>query len=92
MLTRYALARGADLSNWSFLTGEKSIVAPIVTQWGVGSVRNDDGSIDHTLITFLVDQGRVMERYTSRAGGDDKLLADIIVLAEARARADVDAP
>ncbi len=86
ILERYALDRGADLSNWSFLTGDREVVAPLVTRWGVGSVRNDDGSIDHTLIKFLVHRGRVMDHYTSRAGQDDDLLADLVLLAEARSR------
>lgn len=87
VLDRYARARGADLSNWSFLTGEKDIVAPLVRRWGVGSVRKDDGSIDHTLVTFLVQNGRVMEHYTPIEGQADALLADLVVLAEARALA-----
>jgi len=87
VLKRYATARGADLSNWSFLTSDKDVVAPLVTRWGVGSVRRDDGSIDHTLITFLVQHGRVMEHYTMLEGQSDALLADIVELAEARARA-----
>ena len=88
VLMRYASARGADLSNWSFLTGDLDVVAPLVTRWGVGSVRKPDGSIDHTLITFLVHRGRVMDRYAMRGGQDQDagLLADIIDLAEARAR------
>ncbi len=70
--------RGADLSNWSFLTGERDPVAAVVTKWGIGSLRQPDGSIDHTLITFLVHEGRVMERYTTRAGRDEALLADVV--------------
>jgi cytochrome oxidase Cu insertion factor (SCO1/SenC/PrrC family) len=93
VLRQYAAARGADLSNWSFLTGEREVVAPLVTRWGVGSLRKEDGSIDHTLITFLVHEGRVMERYTTREGRDEALLADVVVLAEARrAKREVDAP
>lgn len=85
-LKAYAEARGADLAGWSFLTGPVDTVAGIVRSWGVGSVRNADGGIDHTLITFLVEQGRVMQRYTARGTGDDALLADLTSLAEGRAR------
>lgn len=81
VLRAYADARGADLANWSFLTGEREPVAALVTKWGIGSVRKPDGSIDHTLITFLVHDGRVMERYTPDARQGEKLLADVSALA-----------
>ena len=82
VLERYASARGVDFSNWSFLTGPSDEVAGVVREWGVGSLRKDDGSIDHTLLTFLVHKGRVYERYTPRDAGDDKILAGILDLVE----------
>ena len=81
VLERYALERGADLSNWSFLTGPTEVVSEVVRRWGVGSVRNEDGSVDHTLLTFLVQGGRVMERYTPLEAGDEKILAGVLDLA-----------
>lgn len=84
-LKAYAESRGADLETWFFLSGPEEYVAPLVRSWGVGSVRKEDGSIDHTLVTFLVEQGRVMQRYTARASGDDDLLADLLALAQAGA-------
>ncbi len=81
VLERYATERGADLAHWSFLTGPADVIAPLVRRFGVGSVRKPDGSIDHSLITFLVHRGRVMERYTMEAGRDEALLADIVALA-----------
>jgi len=81
VLKAYAEARGADLSNWSFLTGDREPVAALVTKWGIGSVRQPDGSIDHTLITFLVQDGRVMNRYTPGEGQGESLLADATTLA-----------
>jgi len=82
VLEAYALARGADLSNWSFLTGEKAAMAALVLEWGIGSVRQEDGTIDHTLITFLVREGRVLSRYTMAEAQDERLLQDLIVLAQ----------
>jgi len=80
-LERYATARGVDLSNWSFLTGPTEEVADVVRRWGVGSVRREDGTIDHTLIRFLVQDGRVVERYWTSDGRDEGLLADMTALA-----------
>jgi protein SCO1/2 len=84
-LMRYAQERGADLTSWSFLTGATEEVADVVRRWGVGSLRREDGGIDHTLVTFLVHGGRVMERYSTRDGRDEAILADVVAMAEARA-------
>ncbi len=63
-LRAYAEARGADLAHWSFLTGPPEAVAAVVAAYGVGSLRRDDGSIDHIVATFVVDeQGRIAERF-----------------------------
>jgi len=85
VLERYALERGADLSNWSFLTGPIRVVSEIVRRWGVGSVRKEDGSIDHTLLAFLVQGGRVIERYTPADAGTEKVLAGVLDLAARQA-------
>lgn len=79
-LERYAKAHGADLSNWSFLTGPTETLAALTKAYGVGSLRKEDGTIDHTLITFLVHDGRLLDRYLPRPGEEDRLLADIEAL------------
>lgn len=80
-LRAYGEARGVDFANWSFLTGEREALAGIVRAWGIGSVRKEDGSIDHTLLTFLVRDGRIYDRYPMKPGADDALLADLVALA-----------
>lgn len=80
-LERYAKARGADLANWSFLSGPSETLAELARAYGVGSLRKQDGSIDHTLVTFLVHRGRVLERYLPQPGADERLLADLAALA-----------
>jgi len=82
-LERYARARGADLAHWSFLTGPEETLAGLARAYGVGSLRKGDGTIDHTLVTFLVHDGRLLERYWPRPGEDDRLLADVVALASA---------
>lgn len=63
-LRAYAEARGADLERWSFLTGDPEEVASVVRGFGVGSVRREDGTIDHLVATFIVDgQGRIAEHF-----------------------------
>lgn len=80
-LARYAKERGADVSNWSFLTGPSETLAKLARAYGVGSLRKADGTIDHTLITFLVHDGRLLERYPPKPGEEDRLLADVIAVA-----------
>jgi protein SCO1 len=82
-LERYAKAHGADLSGWSFLTGPSEQLAALTRAYGVGSLRRDDGTIDHTLVTFLVKDGRLYERYRPQPGEEERLLADLIALASA---------
>lgn len=82
-LERYATARGADLSSWSFLTGPPETLASLARAYGVGSLRKENGTIDHTLVTFLVHEGRLLERYLPKPGEEDRLLADLVALAQA---------
>lgn len=64
VLRDYAERRGADLSTWSFLTGPPERVAEVVAAYHVGTLRQADGEIDHTVATFLIDpEGRIAERY-----------------------------
>jgi len=64
VLAHYAKERGADLSDWSFLTGPEAEVAEVVKAYGVGTLRAPDGSIDHVVATFLIDgQGRIARRW-----------------------------
>ncbi len=86
-LERYATERGAELSNWSFLTGPSETLAELARAYGVGSLRKEDGTIDHTLVTFLVHEGRLLDRYLPKPGRDDQLFADVVALASAPAKA-----
>jgi protein SCO1/2 len=87
VLMDYALERGADFSNWSFLTGPTDVVAEVVRSWGIGTLRQPNGTIDHTLVRFLVQNGRVMQRYWTSDGTDETILRDLIALAELRGAA-----
>lgn len=63
-MKQYALARGADLADWSFVTGPKDDVERVVKAYGVGTIRKPDGNIEHVVATFLVDgEGRIARRY-----------------------------
>ena len=83
----YARARGADLANWSFLTGPPAEVADVVKRFGVGTLRAADGQIDHVVATFLVDpQGRIVQRWLGLENGAEERRAEIAALAAPRRR------
>ncbi len=77
-LREYAATHGADTANWSFLTGPPATVAEVVERYGVGTLREPDGNIQHLLITFLVDErGRVAKRYVGSDHAPEDVLADL---------------
>jgi protein SCO1/2 len=82
-LRAYAKKRGADLSNWSFLTGPPDEVDAVVKAYGVGSARQADGTIAHLVVTFLIDgEGRIAHRYIGLEEVDPAVLrADLEALA-----------
>jgi protein SCO1/2 len=83
VLREYAHKRGADLANWSFLTGEPGDVDEVLKRYGVGRVRTPDGQIEHIVVTFLIDaDGQIARRYVGLDGHDPKeVLRDIAKLA-----------
>lgn len=83
VLREYARKRGADLANWSFLTGEPDVVDAVIESYGVGSAKAPDGQIEHVVATFLIDpNGRIARRYIGLEGHDPaELLRDIERLA-----------
>jgi protein SCO1/2 len=83
-LRKYASERGAELANWSFLTGPEADVAEVVRRFGVGTLRAPDGNIDHALATFLVDgTGRIETRWLGLEHEVDELRAQVAKLAAA---------
>ena len=83
-LRAYGETRGADLEHWTFVTGEPAVVAGVLEDYYVGTVRQDDGSLEHIVITYLIDpMGRIAERYIGLDVSDHQILDDLErVLAE----------
>jgi protein SCO1/2 len=81
-LEAYARARGADLSDWSFLTGPPDEVESVVKAWGAGGTRSPDGQIEHVVVTFLVDgHGRIVKRYVGGGHAPQEIVADMQAVA-----------
>jgi len=60
VLKAYAERFGADLSNWSFLTGDISALAPVWKSFGVKVKRKGRGLVDHTPLTAIVDRRGIL--------------------------------
>lgn len=78
VLRAYARARGADLADWSFLTGPADAVAKVVRDYGIGAIRGEDGEIQHLVATFLIDpEGRIARRYIGNEHDAAELVRDL---------------
>ena len=77
-LRAYAHAQGADLSSWSFLTGKPEEVAAVLGAYHVGTVRMPDKTLNHTIVTYLIDrEGFIRKTYVGLEVPPDRLLADL---------------
>jgi protein SCO1/2 len=74
-LRAYAEARGVDLSSWSFLTGESGAVDEVIRSYGVGKVLTEEGEIEHTVATFVIDpQGQIVHRFLGLDHSPDEIV------------------
>jgi protein SCO1/2 len=63
VLRAYALKRGADLSDWSFLTGPSADVEAVLKAYGVGVIRKAGEEPAHLVASFVIDpEGRIAHR------------------------------
>lgn len=86
VLAEYARGRGADLADWSFLTGPPAEVADVVKRFGVGTLRGADGQIDHVVATFVIDpEGRIVRRWLGLENGAEERRGELAALVAAPA-------
>ena len=86
-LRRFAGIRNLDLSNWTFLTGDKSVTDAVIKKVGVLAVPNDstvfkDGRkiyyYVHTDRIQLIDtEGKIRKNYKGSTIDVDEIVADI---------------
>src|SRR5262245_35093779 len=81
VLTAYAKRYGADLSDWSVLTGDESALRSVWKAFGVGVRRKARGLIDHTPLTAIVDRrGMLRVAYIGPSPDVNSVLADVRTL------------
>jgi protein SCO1/2 len=75
-LRAYALARGADLSNWWFLTGPKPAVEAALRGFAIGVDARAGAELLHTTASFVLDPaGRIARRLTGIEHSPEELEA-----------------
>lgn len=81
VLRAYALAHGAELRGWSFLTGPHEAVQAAVRGYGSYARRRRAGGVDHLTLTSLVDRrGGLRVQYLGTRFRDDEMLRDLHTL------------
>ncbi len=81
VLTAYAKRYGAEFDNWSFLTGNPIALKQIWQNFGVGVERKGRGLIDHTPLTAVVDQKKLIRfAYIGPSPDPRAVLADVRAL------------
>jgi protein SCO1/2 len=58
VLQKYAEQFHADQSGWYFLRGDTAAVAQVTKAFGIGVLKQPDGSYLHTMRTFVLDKER----------------------------------
>jgi protein SCO1/2 len=80
VLKAHARTLHADLSRWTFLTGDRDDIDRFAARFGVSVARalNDARDITHNLRTAIIDgQGRLVKVYTGNDWTPDQVLADL---------------
>jgi protein SCO1/2 len=83
VLKQHAKTLNADLTRWTFLTGDRDDVDQFAARFGVsvGRALNDARDITHNLRTAIVDaDGKLVKVYTGNDWTPDQVLADLKTL------------
>lgn len=82
VLKDFALKMGADLKNWSFVTGSRLDIDMLSAQMMVFDPRKKaPRPADHSALIWLIDgEGRVMQRYSSDLLDSKRLMHEITQL------------
>jgi len=73
-----ALAHGADLSHFAFLTGELAAVEDVLRRYAIYRKADDKGSVDHAFLTSIVDRDGVLRvQYMGTRFDPKEFIADL---------------
>jgi protein SCO1/2 len=80
VLKKHAQQLGADLTRWTFFTGERDDIDRFASRFGVTIARDqsDPKNITHNLRTMIIDaDGKLVKTYTGNEWTPDQILADL---------------
>lgn len=81
VLKQYAQLFGSKPEGWAFLTGPSEAIRDVAHRYGVFFSRNQDGSIDHTQLTTLIDvDGQMRVQYLGARFDPDEFRRDLMSL------------
>jgi len=83
VLKDYAQFWGAKPEGWSFLTGSPEAVRDVTRRYGVFFAKKEDGSVDHTQLTTLVDvDGQMRVQYLGARFDPEEFRRDLVSLVD----------
>ena len=78
VLSSYSQALGVNSSGWSFLLGTVEEVKSVAMNYGVFFMQQTDESVDHNLLTTLIDRsGNMRVQYMGEQFDPNEMLDDI---------------
>jgi protein SCO1/2 len=83
VLKDYAQFWGAKLDGWAFLTGSPEAVRHLTRRYGVFFTKKEDGSVEHSQLTTLVDaDGQMRVQYLGVRFDPDEFRHDLLSLVD----------
>ena len=83
VLKDYAQFWGAKLDGWRFLTGSPEAVRDVTRRYGVFFAKKEDGSVDHTQLTSLIDaDGQMRVQYLGARFDPEEFRHDLLSLVD----------
>jgi len=83
VLKDYAQFWGAKLDGWSFLTGSLEAVRDVTRHYGVFFSKKEDGSVEHSQLTTLVDaDGQMRVQYLGARFDPEEFRHDLMSLVD----------
>jgi protein SCO1 len=83
VLKDYAQFWGAKPEGWSFLTGSLDAVRDVTRRYGVFFTKKEDGSVEHSQLTTLVDaDGQMRVQYLGARFDPEEFRRDLMSLAD----------
>jgi protein SCO1 len=83
VLKSYAQNFSANLAGWTFLTGTPAAVRDVTRRYGIFVAKAEDGEVDHTFLTSLIDpQGILRVQYLGVRFDPEEFRRDLLSLVD----------